>query len=306
MIGRLKYPFTSLWRRVGCHLAPAITALILGAFAIMCMDRNLPQEVTWGKVVPPTVVAGQPVKFHFGLKKYTDYGGTLKRWITDSHGQIHPLTDSPTVNDQVKGYGVETEITKDFTVPCGIAVGSANYHSTAYVYAWWNLVQRVYPVSHDIAYEFNVQPGQWKNACGLTGGAGQGIQGIQGIPGPQGDAAPVVLRPRIIHKVWIEPTAMSPGGKFVVHIDATMNQLCPGETHWSIVRASDGVEVVNVTQPTVPTKLGENRLTNERTLPLTVLPGEYYYVASVHEFCGPDRTTYIVTTEHIPLTVVTK
>src|ERR1019366_2813455 len=34
VIGRLKYPFTSLWRRVGCHLAPAITALILGAFAI--------------------------------------------------------------------------------------------------------------------------------------------------------------------------------------------------------------------------------------------------------------------------------
>jgi hypothetical protein len=311
-----------LWCRASRHIIPMIVALCIGAVAIMIVDRNLSQEVVWGKVVPPTVVAGQPVHFHFGLKKFSEYGGTVKRWVTDINGQVYPLSDSPTVSDKVKEYNVETEITKEFSVPCGIAVGRAAYHSTTSLYAWWNLVQRLYPVEHDIQYDFDVRVGQWKDAqgkeaCGLStnqglqgipgpqgqAGGEQGLQGTQGIQGIQGNTAPIVVRPRVIHKVWIEPTALVPGQKFTVHIEATINQICPGEAHWSLVRTSDGAEVAKIVQPTAPTKLGMNNYTNTRIVPLAIPPGEYYYFASVNEFCGPDRTQFIATTEHIPFTV---
>ena len=306
MMTLTKYYQKSWLRRALCHFFPFCLATILGALAIMVLDRNLPQEVIWGKIIPPVVLPGQPVQFHFGLKKYTEYGGYLKRWVTDVHGQVFPLTDSPTVSDQVKTYGIEKEITKDFTVPCGMGVGEAAYHSTAYLHSWWNIMQRVYPVTHDVEYPFMVATGRYKEACALTVGGDVGRQGAQGIQGIPGEAAPVVLRPRVIHKVWLEPTTMVPGGKFVVHIDATINQICPGETQWSLIRTSDGVEVSKVVQATAPVTLGMNHIAHTRTLPLTVAPGEYYYTASVHEFCGPDRTTFIASSEHVPFTVVAK
>lgn len=301
MMTLTKYYQRSRLRRAVGHTIPFCVAVILGAFAIMVIDRNLPQEVIWGKIIPPVVLPGQPVTFHFGLKKYTEYGGTVKRWVTDVHEQVFPLSDSPTVSDQVKAYGVEKEITKDFIVPCGMGTGAAMYHSTAYLHSWWNIVQRWFPVSHQIDYPFVVQLGRYKDACALIGGSDVGQQGIQGIQGVPGVAAPP--RPRVIHKVWMEPTTLVPGETFVVHIDATINQICPGEVQWSLVRSSDGAEVAKIIQPTTPVKLGMNHITNKRVLPLTVLPGEYYYIASVHEFCGPDRTTFIASTEHIPFTV---
>jgi hypothetical protein len=287
-------------RRAFCHLLPMTFALCIGAFAIMVLDHNLPQEVIWGKIIPPTVLPGQPVTFHFGLKKYTEYGGTIKRWVTDVHEQVFSLSDSPTVSDQVKEYGVEQEITKGFTVPCGMGTGFAMYHSTAYLHSWWNIVQRIFPVSHDFEYPFTVTAGRFDDACSLVGGGQQGVQGEPGAPGAPGGALP---RARIIHKVWLEPTVMKAGSKFTVNFDVTINQVCPGETHWSLVRISDGMEVAKIIQPTRPTVLGFNHLTNTRMLPVDLPPGEYYYTATIYEFCGPERTTYMAATEHIPFTV---
>ena len=316
------------WHRVFLHVAPATVALVIGALAIMILDRNLPQEIVWGKIIPPSALPGEPVKFHFGLKKYTEYSGTVKRWVTDVHGQVFPLSNSSTVSDQIKSIGVEQEITKDFSVPCGMAAGSAAYHSTAYLHSWWNVAQWIYPVSHDIAYSFIVKNGSYGNVCAVSGGAGsgeQGIQGdrgatgapgapgapgagsgkqgIQGERGATGAAAPIVERPRIIHKTWIEPSVIKAGDKFTLHSDVTINQICPGESHWSVVHVSDGIEVATIIHPTKLVVLGFNRLSNVHIMPSDILPGDYYYTAMIYEFCGPDRTTFVATTEHIPFTV---
>ena len=181
-----KYRRKSRVRRALCHLIPFVVAACVGATAIMVLDRNLPQEVIWGKIVPPTVLPGQPVTFHFGLRKFTEYGGVVTRWVTDANGQIFNLIPTPTVNDQVKDRGAEVEITKAFNVPCGMAVGDAKYHSITYLHSWWNLVQRVFPVQHEVVYPFTVKAGRYDNACSLTGGG----QGIQGEPGEQGKTGP--------------------------------------------------------------------------------------------------------------------
>jgi hypothetical protein len=152
-------------RRAFCHILPFCFAVCIGALAIMAFDRNSPAQIVWGKIIPPIVVAGQPIEFHFDLIKFSDYGGTLKRWVTDAHGQVYPIVSTPTVSAEIKETGVEQEITKKFAVPCGIAVGEAAYHSTASVYSWWNIVQRFFPVDHNITYPFTVKFGTWAGAC---------------------------------------------------------------------------------------------------------------------------------------------
>ena len=112
-----------------------------------------------------------------------------------------------------------------------------------------------------------------------------------------------VERPRIINRIWIEPTVISPGGSFKVHINDTMSQICPGETHWSIVRTADNVEVARTIQPTQPTHLGDNDIVVTRSVPTTAVPGNYYYVVTVYDFCGPNRTTYTAVTPHIPFVI---
>ena len=288
-------------RRALCHVVPMFVALCVGALAIMAMDRNSPATVVWGKIIPPEVIAGQPVTFHYGSIRHHDYGGHIKRWIVDIHGQIFNLADTGVFGDKFP-INVEAEVVKDFVVPCGIAIGKATYHSDAALYAKWNFMQWLFPVHREIHYPFVVNPGSYDGVC--AGHAEQrGPQGLQGIQSTPGEPAVLVARPRIIRKVWIEPTIMTPGGTFTVNIDATINQICPGETHWSIVRTSDGVEISKVIQKTVPVKLGENHIANARSLPPDIARGEYYYTATIYEFCGPDRTTYTATTEHIPLTV---
>jgi hypothetical protein len=291
------------WRRALCHFIPFAIAAVIGAIAIMAMDREFPLIIVWGKVVPPIVEPGQDVTFHYSAIKDSEYGGNVVRWIVDSKGVVFHLADTPTYGDRLK-LNVEGEVVKDFPVPCGIGVGSATYHSETALYKNWNLVQWLFPVKRHLEYPFVVKQGQHNAACGFNVGSGvPGIQGLKGEPGATGATGPAVVRPRTIHKVWIEPTVLTPGGKFVVHIDLTMGQLCPGETHWSLVRVSDGVEVSKVIQPTVPTKLGTNHIENTRVLPNTVPPGEYYYAATIYDFCGPDRTTFMSATEHIPLTI---
>lgn len=171
------------------HVIPALVALFIGANAIAVIDRSLPFVQTWGHIVPPTVVAGQEVSFHFELYKIASYGGTIHRWIVDAHGIIFNLKDTPTTGD-ILPFNKATEVVKKFPIPCGISIGPAVYHSDTETYVWWNLVQRfIWPLHNEVHYPFTVVPGYASGECshGVTeDGNKVGPAGPQGIPGPQG------------------------------------------------------------------------------------------------------------------------
>ena len=180
---------SSMFRTVLCHAAPALIALCIGALSIMIVDRSLPFTQTWGKIVPPIVMAGQEVTFHFELYRHTSYGGTVQRWIVDSKGVIFTLKDTGTVND-IAPLDQAKEIIKSFPVPCGIGTGPAMYHSNAQVYTWWNLVQRFFwPVEAHVNYPFTVKPGFYDNACAHINEQA-GPTGPTGPAGPAGPAGP--------------------------------------------------------------------------------------------------------------------
>lgn len=171
------------------HVLPALIALFIGANAIAVLDRSLPFVQTWGRIVPPTVLAGQVVEFHFELYKIAAYGGTVHRWIVDAHGIVSNLKDGPTSSDGLP-FNKATEVVKKFPVPCGISVGPAMYHSDTELYVWWNLVQRfIWPLHNEVQYGFTVAPGYASGECahGVSkDGNKVGPAGPQGVPGPQG------------------------------------------------------------------------------------------------------------------------
>lgn len=179
---------SSMFRTVLCHAAPALIALCIGALSIMIVDRSLPFTQTWGRIVPPVVMAGQDVTFHFELYRHVAYDGVVQRWIVDANGIVYHLKDTDTAS-AIAPLNKATEIVKSFPIPCGISVGPAKYHSVALVHTWWNLVQRfIWPVPNEVDYPFTVVPGVYGHACantrGLTGLTGPaGPQGIQGTPG---------------------------------------------------------------------------------------------------------------------------
>jgi hypothetical protein len=147
------------------RVLPALVSLFIGACTIMVIDRSLPFVQTWGRIVPPTVMAGQTVTFHFELYKLSSYGGPIHRWIVDAHGVIFNLKDAPTTSDQLP-FNQPTEVVKNFPIPCGISVGPATYRSDAEVYTWWNLVQRfIRPLHNEVHYAFTVTPGNAPGKC---------------------------------------------------------------------------------------------------------------------------------------------
>ena len=176
------------------HILPAVVALFIGANAIAVMDRTSPFVQTWGKIVPPTVMRGQEVSFHFELYKIVSYGGTIHRWIVDAHGIVFNLKDTPITGGDVP-FNKATEVVKKFPIPCGISVGPAMYHSDAETYVWWNLVQRfIWPLHKYVQYPFTVIQGPHNTECGFTGDSTErgpaGPQGVQGIQGEPGKNAP--------------------------------------------------------------------------------------------------------------------
>jgi hypothetical protein len=186
----LKHPRKTWWRRAMRQILPAFIAFFIGIVAIMVLDRSMPFVQTWGKIVPPTVEAGQEVSFHFGLYKISSYGGTIHRWIVDAHGVIYSLKDTPTTGDSVP-FNKVTEEVKKFPIPCGISIGPAVFHSDAETHVWWNLVQRfIWPLHNYVQYPFTVIQAPHNTECGFTGGSTArgpaGPQGIQGKPGEPG------------------------------------------------------------------------------------------------------------------------
>jgi hypothetical protein len=113
------------------------------------------------------------------------------------------------------------------------------------------------------------------------------------------------LPPRIVNSIQIEPAILLPGSKFKAHINVTLNRLCPYEVHWSLVRVTDGVEVVKVIEPIkpAPLTLGTQDLpVSDRYIPNAIGPGEYKYVSEVYDMC-PDGHTFTSIRHDVPITI---
>lgn len=94
--------------------------------------------------------------------------------------------------------------------------------------------------------------------------------------------------PRVINSVVMEPTILLAGKPFTVHVNVTLNRLCPYEVRWSLARKTDGVEVVKIIEPVwqPPGQIGPQDLpVFVRYVPATVEPGEYRYIAEVFDLC---------------------
>lgn len=193
-----EYYLRPLWRRALCHIFPMTAAALFGVFLIQLTNRSNPVDINWGKIIPPNVVAGQPVTFHFGLTRHADYGGKIQRWIVDARGLVFALTDSLIVG-ATQPLDKEIEIVKAFPIPCGISVGAASYHSSTQLWADMNVVQRwFWPVKRELQYPFIVTPGSFPNSCALAGPQGeQGDKGEQGVKGSQGPAGGMQGNPGI-------------------------------------------------------------------------------------------------------------
>ncbi len=113
------------------------------------------------------------------------------------------------------------------------------------------------------------------------------------------------LPPRIVNSIVLEPTILLAGKQFTARINVTLNRLCPYEVRWSLVRRTDGVEVVKIIEPVKqpPEQIGTQDLPiTTRYVPATVEPGEYKYVSEVFDIC-PNGHTYTSVRRDIPLTI---
>lgn len=111
--------------------------------------------------------------------------------------------------------------------------------------------------------------------------------------------------PRIVNSITIEPTIVLPGTKFNAHINVTLSKLCPYEVHWSLVRKTDGLEVVKIVEPVQqpPASIGTMELPPfTRYIPASVAPGDYRYVAEVYDLCAEGHT-YISVRHNADITV---
>lgn len=115
----------------------------------------------------------------------------------------------------------------------------------------------------------------------------------------------VDMPPRIINSISVEPSIVLAGKPFQAKANVTLNRLCPHEIHWSLVRKTDGVEVVKVIEPVRPPQLAlgtQDLPLVTRYVPNTVAPGEYNFVSEVYDQC-PDGHTYTSVRYPVPLTV---
>jgi len=113
------------------------------------------------------------------------------------------------------------------------------------------------------------------------------------------------LPPRVVNSITIEPSILLAGKPFNANINVTLNRLCPYEVQWSLVRQSDGVEVVKIIEPLKPppTQLGTQDLPpSPRYVPSSVEPGAYKYVSEVYDLC-PDGKTYTSVRRNLPITI---
>lgn len=110
---------------------------------------------------------------------------------------------------------------------------------------------------------------------------------------------------RVVNSITLEPTILLAGKPFITRVNVTLNKLCPYEVRWSLVRQSDGVEVVKIVEPVkeAATQLGKQDLPPfNRYVPATVRPGEYKYLAEVVDMC-PDGHTITPVRSDVDITI---
>lgn len=110
---------------------------------------------------------------------------------------------------------------------------------------------------------------------------------------------------RVINHVALEPTIMLAGKTFTVHVNVTLNKLCPYEIRWSLSRKADGIEVVRIIEPVrpPPAQTGTQDLPPFiRLIPQTVEPGEYRYIAEMIDRC-PGAQPFTSTRYDQPITI---
>jgi hypothetical protein len=113
------------------------------------------------------------------------------------------------------------------------------------------------------------------------------------------------LPPRVVNSITIEPSIVLAGKPFKAHVNVTLNRLCPYEIHWSLIRLSDGVEVLKVIEPVrqPPAAIGTQDLpVSERYIPNTMAPGDYKYVSEVYDQCANGHT-YTSIRHNVAITV---
>lgn len=114
------------------------------------------------------------------------------------------------------------------------------------------------------------------------------------------------IAPRVVNSITIEPSILLAGKPFLAHINVTLNRLCPYEVHWSLVRKSDGVEVVKIIEPIKqpPAQLGQQELpASTRYVPASVEPGEYRYVSEVLDLCQDSAKTFIAVRHNVDISI---
>ncbi len=113
------------------------------------------------------------------------------------------------------------------------------------------------------------------------------------------------IPPRIVNSLTLEPTILLAGRPFKVHVNVTLNRLCPYEVRWSLVRLTDNLEVVKIIEPVTqpPAQLGTQDLpASTRWVPASVEPGEYKYLSEVFDLC-PGGRTYTSVRRSLNLTI---
>lgn len=152
------------WRRVSCHIAPILVAGAIGLFGIMLLDRGPITVMTHYHIVPAVVYPGQRAELDYTLRDMRlGCNGTVRRWIVDSNGVVHYLTNEEPSRpqDSIKRPDGTRDVTKEVPIPFGIAANKAVFH--AEVTRWCNIVQEIFwPMVEEHTAEFNVSrtPGE--------------------------------------------------------------------------------------------------------------------------------------------------
>jgi len=146
------------WRRLSCHIAPVLVAAAIGLVGIELLDRGVITVMTNYHIVPPVVYPGQRAALRYTLQDFRfGCGGSVKRWIVDSEGVVHYLTnDVPSrPSDFQAGIMGMREVSKEVPIPFGSSAGRAIFH--AQVTRWCNIFQEyLWPMVSEHTAEFHI------------------------------------------------------------------------------------------------------------------------------------------------------
>lgn len=144
------------WSRLSCHIAPILVAAAIGFAGIELLDRGAVNMMTNYHILPPVVYPGQRASLRYTLQDFrTGCGGLVNRWIVDSEGVVHYLTNDVPSRPADFAVGKPREVSKEVPIPFGISAGRAILH--AQITRWCNPLQHyLWPMTGEHIAEFNV------------------------------------------------------------------------------------------------------------------------------------------------------